>query len=57
MPKNPNNATVYIRDNNLKTWQNKIGSSSKSDFVNWCIENKLEDYKKHLQKTSGAKNK
>ena len=52
MVKNPNNATIYIRDENLEDWQKRIGKSFKSDFVNWCLKNKLNEYLEHLNKVA-----
>lgn len=49
MAKNPNNVTIYIRDENLEAWK-KVGSGFQSDFVNWCLKNKYKDYKEYLTK-------
>ena len=43
MGKNPNNFTIYIRDENIPLWE-RVGKSFKSDFVNWTLRNKLSDY-------------
>jgi len=43
MAKNVNTATVYIRDKDLDKWK---GIPNKSDFVSWCINKKLPEYKK-----------
>jgi len=43
MAKNVNTATVYIRDKDLEKWKEIV---NKSDFVSWCLNKKLPEYKK-----------
>lgn len=41
---NPNNVIIYIRNTNMEKWK-QLDTSSKSGFVNWCLETgKLEEY-------------
>lgn len=46
MAKNVNNKNIYIRDENLKIWE----KLDKSDFVNWCLQNKVKEYKEEKKK-------
>ncbi|KKP74582.1 MAG: hypothetical protein UR73_C0038G0015 [candidate division WS6 bacterium GW2011_GWF1_35_23] len=43
MAKNINVSTIYIRDKDLEKWKEIV---NKSDFVSWCINRKLPEYKK-----------
>lgn len=48
MAKYPNTKTIYIRDENLEKWESL--ENKKGDFINWCLEHKLKDYNKYLDK-------
>jgi len=51
MTKNPNNFTIYVRDENIEKWES-ISKTFRSDFVNWCLRNKLDEYKEKVTGTA-----
>ena len=52
MAKNTNIKTIYVRDENLQKYEEL---KSKADFFNWCLEHKLKDYQKQLEKKQELK--
>jgi hypothetical protein len=54
MAKNINTKTIYIRDNNLEAWDSV---QNKGEFINWCLEHKLKEYQKKLEKKNESERK
>ncbi|NLT51947.1 MAG: hypothetical protein GXX85_13640 [Ignavibacteria bacterium] len=44
MNRNKNQKSVYVRDKNITAWES-IPVSMRAEFINWCLAEKLEEFR------------